>query len=313
MVESQKTKNMKMEQDKAFLFKKRRLTDNLSAFGFISPNVVGFLIFTFLPVFASLVLAFCQWDLLSPPKFVGMKNFANLMSDKLFWKYFGNTLFFMMGIPIGMAISLCLALLMNNKLKGIVIFRTIYFMPVVSSMVAVALLWRWIYNPDFGLLNSFLRMIGFKNPPQWLSSTTWAKPAVMLMSIWKGAGYNMLLYLAALQGIPEQLYEAAEIDGANAWQRFWHVTFPMLAPTNFFIIIMGVIGGFQIFGVLYVMTGGGPAGSTTTIVYYIYNNAFQWFKMGYASTISWFLFIIIFIVTIINWKYGSKQVDYSVG
>ncbi len=244
---------------------------------------------------------------------MGIKNFTTLFTDKLFWKYFGNTLFFMMGIPVGMTVSLCLALLMNNKLKGIVVFRTIYFMPVVSSMVAVALLWRWIYNPDFGLLNSFLRTIGFRSPPQWLSSTTWAKPAVMIMQIWKGAGYNMLLYLAALQGIPEQLYEAAEIDGANAWQKFWHVTFPMLAPTNFFIVIMSIIGGFQIFGALYVMTGGGPAGSTTTIVYYIYNNAFQWFKMGYASSISWFLFSIIFIVTLINWKYGSKQVEHSVG
>ena len=313
MVEAKVSKQDKMQIEKRALYKKRKLKDNLTGYGFLAPNIVGFLIFTFLPVFASLLLAFCQWDLLSEPKFVGIKNFVTLFSDKLFWKYFGNTLFFMMGIPVGMTVSLCLALLMNHKLKGMVVFRTIYFMPVVSSMVAVALLWRWIYNPDFGLLNSFLRTIGFRNPPQWLSSTAWAKPAVMIMQIWKGAGYNMLLYLAALQGVPEQLYEAADIDGANAWQKFWYVTFPMLGPTNFFIVIMGIIGGFQIFGALYVMTGGGPAGSTTTIVYYIYNNAFQWFKMGYASAISWFLFLIIFIVTIINWKYGSKQVEHTVG
>ncbi len=202
---------------------------------------------------------------------------------------------------------------MNNKVKGIVFFRTIYFLPVISSMVAVALLWRWIYNPDFGLLNSFLRMLGIKNPPQWLSSTVWAKPAIMIMWIWKGAGYNMLLYLAALQGIPYQLYEASSIDGANGWQKFWHITFPMLSPTNFFIVIMGIIGGFQAFGEIYVMTGGGPAGSTTTIVYYIYNNAFQWFKMGYASAIAWFLFLIILIATLLQWKYAGSKVEYSVG
>jgi len=204
-----------------------------------------------------------------------------------------------------------LALLVNQKLKGIVIFRTIYFMPVVSSMVAVALLWRWLYNPDFGLINSFLRILGIKNPPLWLASTTWAKPAIMLMWIWRGAGYNMLLYLAALQGIPEQLYEAASIDGANGWQKFWHITLPTLAPTNFFIIVMSIIGGFQAFGEIYVMTGGGPAGSTTTIVYYIYNNAFLWYKMGYAAAISWFLFVIIFTATLIQWKYGKEQAEFS--
>jgi len=288
------------------------LRDNLTGYTFLLPNITGFLIFTFLPVLASLVLAFCQWDIITKIKFVGVSNFVRLIQDKLFWKYFYNTVYFMLGIPIGMAVSLSLALLMNQKLRGIVFFRTIYFMPVVSSMVAVALLWRWIYNPDFGLLNSFLRMIGLRNPPQWLASTAWAKPAIMIMWIWKGAGYNMVLYLAALQGIPQQLYEAAEIDGANSWQSFWNITFPMLAPTNFFIVITGIIGGFQAFGELYVMTGGGPAGSTTTVVYYIYNNAFQWFKMGYASAISWFLFLIIFSITLLQWKYAGQKVEYSV-
>jgi len=261
----------------------------------------------------SFILAFCEWDIITKIKFVGLSNFVRLIQDKLFWQYFYNTVYFMLGIPIGMAVSLILALLMNQKLRGIVFFRTIYFMPVVSSMVAVALLWRWIYNPDFGLLNSFLRMIGIHNPPQWLASTAWAKPAIMIMWIWKGAGYNMVLYLAALQGIPQQLYEAAEIDGASKWQSFWNVTFPMLTPTNFFIVITGIIGGFQAFGELYVMTGGGPAGSTTTVVYYIYNNAFQWFKMGYASAISWFLFLIIFSVTLLQWKYAGQKIEYFVG
>ncbi|MBU1077282.1 MAG: sugar ABC transporter permease [Spirochaetes bacterium] len=299
--------------EKKALLKKRVIKEHLTALGFLTPNITGFMLFTLLPVLASFILAFSQWDILTPPKFAGFANFIELMKDKLFWKYFLNTLFFMLGIPFSMAVSLSLAMLMNNKLKGIVIFRTIYFLPVVSSMVAVALLWRWIYNPDFGLLNSFLRMVGFRNPPQWLSSTVWAKPAIMLMWIWKGAGYNMLLYLAALQGIPQQLYEASSIDGATSAQRFWHITFPMLSPTNFFIIIMGIIQGFQAFGEIYVMTGGGPAGSTTTIVYYIYNNAFQWFKMGYASAIAWFLFLMIFVATLLQWKYAGSKVEYSVG
>lgn len=308
----EKQNNMQIDKKtREKMRKKALMRENLTGYAFLLPNIAGFLTFTLLPVLASFILAFCQWDIITDIKFVGLKNFITLIQDKLFWKYFYNTLFFMMGIPVGMAVSLILALLMNHALKGIVIYRTIYFMPVVSSMVAVALLWRWIYNPDFGLLNSFLRMIGFKNPPQWLASTVWSKPAIMIMWIWKGAGYNMLLYLAALQGVPQQLYEAASIDGANAWQKFWHVTFPMLAPTNFFIVVMGIIGGFQAFGEIYVMTGGGPAGSTTTIVYYIYNNAFQWFKMGYASAIAWFLFFIMFIVTLLQWKYAGQKMEYS--
>ncbi len=295
--------------------KKKILRDNLTGYAFLLPNAIGFLIFTFLPVIASFILAFFQWDGMSPlynAKFVGLANFINLLfKDKLFWKYFYNTLFFMLNIPIGMAVSLILALLMNQPLKGIVVYRTIYFMPVISSMVAVALLWRWIYNPDFGLLNSFLRMIGFKSVPQWLSSTEWAKPAIMIMWIWRGAGYNMLLYLAALQGIPEQLYEAAAIDGANAWQKFWYITFPMLAPTNFFIVTMGIISGFQAFGELYIMTSGGPAGATTTIVFYIYNKAFRFFRMGYASAIAWFLFFVMFIVTLWQWKRSGERMEYS--
>ncbi len=292
--------------------RKKLVTDLLTGGAFLAPNIIGFLSFTLLPVFASFMLSFCQWDILTPAKFAGISNFSKLMTDPLFWKYFYNTIFFMLSIPIGMAVSLCLAMLINKPLKGITFFRTVYFLPVVSSMVAIALLWRWIYHPDFGLLNSFLRMFGFTNPPQWLSSTTWAKPAIMIMGIWSGAGYNMLLYLAALQGVPRTYYEAAEIDGATPWQQFLNITWPLLSPTNFFIIIMSVIGGFQTFGQIYVMTSGGPAGSTTTIVYYIFNNAFVWGSMGYAAAISWFLFAIIFIATLFQWRYAGDKVTYSI-
>lgn len=293
--------------------RKTVLQNSLTGGLFLLPNISGFLIFTLLPVLASFMLAFCQWDIIQPARFVGISNFITLFADPLFWKYFLNTLFFMLGIPLGMAVSLCLALLISMPLKGITFFRTVYFLPVVSSMVAVALLWRWIYNPEFGLLNGFLKMLGFRDLPQWLASTVWAKPAIILMGAWSGAGYNMLLYLAGLQGIPRTFYEAAEIDGANKWQQFWNITWPLLGPTNFFIIIMGVIGTFQTFGSIYVMTSppGGPAGSTTTIVLYIYFNAFNWFKMGYASAISWVLFAVIFIVTLLQWRYAGEKVTYS--
>jgi len=283
--------------------------DIIAGYTFILPNFTGFLVFTSIPVIASLVLAFLSWDILTPAKFVGFNNFITLFKDKDFWYYLYNTVFFMLGIPLSMAFSLFLAILVNQKLKGITIFRTIFFLPVISSMVAIALVWRWIYNPDFGLLNSFLRYF-LKQQPQWLSSTLWAKPALMFMGIWNGAGYSMLLYLEALQSIPEDLYEAARIDGASAWQQFRKITWPMLSFVNFFVIVMGVIGGFQAFGVQYVMTGGGPAGSTTTVVYYVYNNAFQWFKMGYASSIAWVLFIFIFGFTLLQWKYGKKAGEY---
>ncbi len=293
------------KKKKSFLSKKM-----IVGYSFLAPNIIGFLTFTLIPVGASFILAFFQWDILTPAKYVGLNNFAAVLKDKDFWYYLYNTLFFMLGIPLGMAVSLSLATLVNQKLKGMIIFRTVYFLPVISSMVAVAILWRWIYNPDFGFLNAFLSWVGVINPPQWLASTFWAKPALMLMSVWQGAGYTMLLYLAALQSIPEELYEAARIDGASGWQQFKKITWPMLSFVNFFIVIMGVINGFQAFGAQYVMTGGGPAGSTTTIVYYIYNNAFQWFKMGYASAIAWILFAMVFSFTILQWKLGKKAGGY---
>jgi multiple sugar transport system permease protein len=292
------------------------------------PNFIGFLLFTSLPVLASLCISFLEYDCITAPKFVGLKNFITLLgfhmesgmvaaNDQEFWKYTWNTIFLMFAIPVGMLLSLATALAMNQKLKGIVLFRTVYFLPTVSSGVALALLWKWIYNPDFGLLNEFIGKIGALfyqswRGPQWLSSIAWAKPSLMIMGLWTGmGGVNMILYLAALQGVPRDYYEAAEIDGASAWQKFCKITWPMISPTTFFIAIMSVIGGFQGgFMSAYVMTQGGPAGATTTIEYYIYNNAYQWFHMGYAASIAWFLFIVIFVVTLINWRFGGKLVQY---
>ncbi len=302
--------------------------ESIAGYMFILPNLLGFLVFTSLPVLASLGLSFVDWDILTPPKFVGFANFINLLgyhheaghlvaNDPLFWKYLYNTAFFMLNIPVCMIGALVVALLMNQKLRGITIYRTIFFLPSICAGVAICLLWRWILNPDFGLINMFLvKIFGVLHlgirPPDWLSSTSWAKPALMLMGFWSSiGGMNMILYLAALQNVPRELYEAAEIDGANGWKKFWAVTVPFISPTTFFITIMSIIGGFQGgFMQAYVMTGGGPAGSTTTIEYYIYNNAYQYFKMGYASSIAWFLFLVIFLVTLINWRFGGKLVHY---
>lgn len=297
---------------------------------FIMPNFLGFLIFTSLPVIASLVLSFYKWDVITPwqdAEFAGLSNFVKLLgfhkevdggwvaNDPNFWYFLYNTAYLMLGIPFTMAASLCLALIMNKKIKGIVAFRTVYFLPSICAGVALYMLWRWIYNPDFGLFNTILRAVSgdLISGPQWLNSIAWAKPALVIMNVWTYmGGYNMILYLAALQGIHPELYEAADIDGANGWQKFWNVTWPMLTPTTFFIFIMSVIAGFQGgFEAAYVMTGGGPAGSTTTIDYYIFNNAYVWFKMGYAAAIAWILFAIIFVVTLFNWKYGGKVVHYG--
>ena len=292
----------------------------LAGYGFLVPNLIGFLLFTSLPVLASLLLSFMKVDLISSPKIfkiVWLENFRQLFADPYFWKYCWNTVVLMLAIPFSLAGSLILALGLNQKLKGIVIFRTVYFLPTICSGVAIYVLWRLIYNSDFGVLNTLIAKFGTLlhiplKGPNWLTDEAWAKPALIIMGIWQSVGgYNMVLYLAALQGVPRDLYEAAEIDGANSWQKFWAVTWPQISPTTFFIATMSIIGGFQSgFDPAYIMTGGGPNGSTTTIIYYIYNNAFKWYQMGYASAISWVLFLIIFLITLVKWKLFGKEVHY---
>jgi len=297
---------------------KAQTNETIAAYGFLMPNLIGFLVFTSLPVLASLVLSFCRWDALSgPPKFIGIDNFIELFQDPLFWKYSGNTVYMMLSIPLSMAGSLILALALNQKLKGIVIFRTLYFLPTICSGVAIYMLWKLIYNPDFGVINSMISsagdLVGLQlKGPSWLHDEMWAKPALIIMGVWQTVGgYNMILYLAALQGVPRDFYDAAEMDGANSWHKFWAVTWPQISPTTFFIGIMSVIGGFQAgFDPAYVMTGGGPNGSTTTLIYYLYNSAFSWNQMGYAAAIAWVLFVIVFIFTILQWRFYGKTVHY---
>ena len=290
----------------------------LTILAFLAPNLAGFLVFTLLPVGAALGLCLFQWDLFHPPKFVGLTNFQALlgwtvhdgewrMNDPRFWKFLGNTLFFMLSIPVSMAGSLLIASVLNQKLPGRTIFRAIFFLPSICMGVGILLLWRYLYNGEFGLINVALRAIGIEGP-NWLADYHWAKPAIMGMGLWATVGgTNMILYLAGLQNIPPELYEAAEIDGAAGWQRFRHVTLPMLAPTTFFIFVTSVIAGFQgEFDSAYVMTQGGPDGATTTLSFYIYRHAFQWFNMGYAATIAVVMFGLILLTTLINWRFASR-------
>ena len=299
----------------------------IAGYLFILPNFLGFLVFTLIPVIFSLILSFVKWDILTPPEFIGISNFIRLLgfhkeagaiipNDPLFWKCLGNTIYLMMIIPIEIMAALVLAILMNQRIKGITLFRTFYFLPTITNGVAICLLWAWIYNYDFGLLNSLIIKLGdflgipLKGIP-WLTSVKWAKPSLMLMGLWTMiGGYNMILFMAALQNVPRELYEAASIDGANAFQKFWSITWPMISPTTFFISVMAVIGGFQGgFMQAYIMTGGGPERSTTTLEYLIYNHLYSWQHAGYAASIAWFVFLLIFIITVFNWKFGGKLVQ----
>ncbi|MCM8798561.1 MAG: sugar ABC transporter permease [Candidatus Omnitrophica bacterium] len=307
---------------------KARTKETVTAYLFLLPNFLGFLIFTSLPVIFSLLLSFFQWDFLNPPRFIGLSNFVKLLgfsfkngylfpNDPHFWYYVFNTLFLMLVIPLEIFGALIVALALNQKIKGIVFYRTIFYLPTICSGVAIAIMWRGILNPDFGLLNTLLEKVSSffhldLQGPNWLSHPFWARISMMLVGLWTIiGGNNCLLFLAALQSIPRDLYEAAEIDGANCWQKFWKITWPMISPTTFFIAIMSIIGGFQGgFMLAYIMTGGGPGGATTTIEYYIFNNLYTFQKAGYAASIAWVLFIIIFFFTRISWKYGGKLVEY---
>jgi multiple sugar transport system permease protein len=281
------------------------------AFLFLAPDLIGFLSFTLVPVVASLALSVVHWNLIGSPRFAGLDNYRTAFADPMFWKVAFNTTYYTVGtVPTGVALSLGLAVLLNRKLRGIVLLRALYFLPVVSSTVAVALVWRWLYEPDFGAINFFLSRFGI-SPLGWLTTTEWAMPAVILMSVWKGLGYNMVIFLAGLQGIPRHLYEAAAVDGATGWQRFWHVTVPLLSPTTFFVTVVATIGSFQVFSQVYVMTRGGPAEATTTIVYYIYQKGFQEFDMGYASALAWLLFAVIFLFTLVQFRLQRDWVTYD--
>ena len=289
-----------------------RRGETLAAYLFLLPNIVGFLVFTLLAVVASAGIALTNWDIISTPDFVGLRNFERLLTiDDSFRKVLWNTTAYTVAsVVASMVLSLGVAIAMNTALRGIVIFRTAYYLPVVTSSVAVAVVWTWFYNPDFGPLNYYLSAVGFK-PPQWLGSPEWALPAVIIVSVWKAIGYDMIIWLAGLQGIPQHLYEAAAIDGAGRWRRFTAITLPMLTPTTFFVLVISLIRAFQVFDIVQVMTDGGPADATRTMVLYIYDQGVKFLKMGYAAAVAWTLFVIVFLITIVQWRVQRSWVHYE--
>ena len=278
---------------------------------FISPWLLGFLIFTAGPMLGSLVLSFCKYDL-HTLQWVGTKNYQVLLTrDTLFWKSLVNTAIYVaFSVPLGLTGSLLIALLLNQKVRGIAFFRTAFYLPSMVPAVASALVWAWIFHPDAGLLNYGLSLIGIKGP-QWLQDPKTALASLIIMTLWGIGGARMIIFLAGLQGISDQYYEAAKLDGASTWQQFRHVTLPMLTPTIFFNLILGVIGSFQVFNSAYVMTNGGPNNATLFYVLYLYNNAFRYFKMGKASAMAWILFLILLVFTIIQFRNAGRWVHYE--
>ncbi len=273
---------------------------------FLLPSLMGFLVFIIYPVFYSLGVSFTDWDLINPMKFVGIKNYQSLVNDSTFWNSLKNTFLFIIGyLPSVMIIGLLVALLLNSKLCLKPVFRGVYFLPVVTSWVAVSLVWKWLFNPKYGLINYFLTMIGLHGP-NWLNDPKTAMLAIIITSVWKDIGFIMVLYLGGLQNISVSLYEAADIDGADKWHQFWKITLPMLKQTTFFVSMISLINSFQVFDQVNIMTAGGPGDATTVLVQNIYNSAFKYSEMGYAAAMSWILFLIILVVSVVQ-MWGERK------
>jgi len=289
----------------------RRAKDNLVGLVFIGPQLIGMLAFVIGPMVYAIGLSLYRWDLLSPPTFVGLGNYAEMIQNETFWKVMRNTSYYTLGY---MALNILTALgaaLALNRIRGKVFFRTLFFMPVVTSAIAVSLIWLWMLNPQFGVVNTFLRGLGIAEPPRWFASTAWAMPGVILMSAWWNLGYNMVILLAGLQSIPESLYEAAMLDGASHTQRFTNVTLPMLTPTLFFVVVVTFIGSFQVFDQIFIMTNGGPADATRVMVMYIYSLGFQRFDMGLAAAVAMVLFAILLVMTLVQFRLQRRWVFYG--
>jgi len=278
----------------------------------VLPWVVGFIVFSGGPMLFSLLISFCSYDILHSPQFAGLYNYAWMFTqDRLFSLSLYNTIFMVIGVPLAIAVSLAMALLLNQEIRGISVWRTLFYLPSIVPMVASSVLWIWILNPQGGLVNSLLRAVGIEGP-LWLQDPDWSKPSLILMGLW-GAGSTMLIWLAGLKGINPELYEAASLDGASALQQFRHVTIPQLTPYIFFNLVMGLIATFQIFGQAYIMTDGGPVDSTTFYVYHLFNHAFRYGHMGYASALAWFLFAIVLAITVFQIKMSKRWVYYESG
>lgn len=277
---------------------------------FLLPSFIPLLAFTLGPMLASAAISFLRWDLLRPPRFIGLENYANALLDPAFRAAVSHTIAFIVGyLPLVYVGGLGLALLLNQRLRGSAFFRSVYFLPVVTSWVVVALIWRWLLNPQSGIVNSALSLIGLPGPGWW-ADPAWAMPSVIIASAWKDLGFVMVLLLAGLQSIPAEYYEAAQVDGASRWARFRHITLPLLSPTTFFVLVISLINNFQLFDQVWVMTGGGPAGATSVVVEQIVRHAFSYNQMGYAAAMSWLLFAAILVVTLIQFRFQRRWVSY---
>lgn len=291
--------------------KKLSQSDGFWAMVFLFPSILGVMIFNLIPTITSFYLSFTKWNLLGSPKFVGLKNYQSLIEDPLFYKVFNQTLLFVFGtVILEVIISLLIAVGLNSvpKLKGL--FRTIYFLPVVSSMVAVSILWNWIFDPAFGFLNYFLKLIGI-NPIFWLSDPNWALPSIIMVAVWKNLGYSTVLFLSGLQTLPGDCLEAASVDGAKQHETFFKIVIPLLSPTIFLVTIMSFINAFQTFDSVYILTSGGPQNTTNLMVFWLYKNAFEFYNMGRASAIAYVLFLVILTITMIQWYFRKKWVIYE--
>ena len=280
-------------------------------FLFITPWAVGFLAFALFPILASFYYSLTVFDAIRAPKWIGVGNYVELAHDPLFWQSLKVTATYAVGsVSLGIAASMAIALLLNRNIHGLAVFRTIFYLPAVISGVAVSLLWKWIFQPEFGVLNNLIWTLFHIKGPNWLGREQWVMPAMIVMSLW-GIGGGIVIYLARLQGIPTELYEAAEIDGAGTWARILRITVPLMTPVIFFNLIMGIIGSFQVFTQAYVMTNGGPNNASLFYVLYLYNNAFRYYRMGYASALAWILFLILIALTLMVFRTASRWVYYE--
>lgn len=278
---------------------------------FIAPPFIGVAVFLLYPLLYSLYISFSTYDFSSSPEWTGTSNYEKLLvDDPLVWKTLGNTFYSALGVPLGIVVSMLIAILLNQKIRGRNFFRILFFLPTICSIVAMALIWQWIFNSDYGILNYLLSKIGIQGPA-WLSDANWSMPAMIFQGVWGGLGVNIILYLAAFGGVSRSLYEAAMVDGASGWQKFRHITVPGISPVTFFILTTSLIGALQDFARFQLMTGGGPDFSTTTIVYYLYNTAFKYNDMGYASAVAWFIGVIIMIIVGINFLLSRRWVHYN--
>lgn len=289
---------------------KKARKDFFTGMGFILPSLLGFLIFTFIPVVISLCLSFTSWNFMEGIegiRFNGLANYIRLFSDEWFLNsYKNNIIFTAVTVPVLIALGLVMATIINKYIYGGGVVRTMIFIPYIASVVAVCTVWMVLLQPSYGPVNEFFRSIGIANPPGWLADFKWSLPSIMVIYVWQQVGYYSIVFLAGLKGLPEDVYEAAKVDGASSIRQFFSLTVPLISPTTFFLTIMGIIGSFKVFDQISVLTQGGPGSSSSVMAYYVYRTAFDYFEMGYANTLAWALFVLVFIVTLVQWKMQAK-------